>query len=317
MQVYLILAAGVGLILTTVCILAYPYFKGGVTGLQAQTLRKNPPVEHNRDDAFAKMAKAEAEAAGLKTTNSELTLDKKLRYARWKMSKRTFWLSKLLISAIAFTIVSMKFNLAFQMLSVFSGHLAMEFALMRSVNKRFKKFDRDYPQFLLQLVGLLKTGMNPLQAIGATSEALEADSLVRIEAEIMLERLRLGVDEEKSIGGFGEDVNHPEIELFVQALLLSRRVGGTLSDTLDRLARQVRRRQYFREQANAAVGLQRGSIWFILAILCSLEMYIYFVMPAFVVDAINDPTGWQVWQFGIMMILGGVYWIRQVTKIRV
>jgi tight adherence protein B len=189
--------------------------------------------------------------------------------------------------------------------------------LNRSIEKRFKAFDADYPQMLLSLVGLLKTGMNPMGALEAASKGLDDGSLVRQEIELMIERLRFGVSEDKSIGSFGEDIFHPEIELFVQALLLSRRVGGTLSDTLDRLAKQVRKRQYFRSAANAAVGLQRGSIWFILGILVSLEVYLYIVYPESITGAINDEFGWQVWQGSIVVILLGLYWVRQVTKIRV
>jgi tight adherence protein B len=133
----------------------------------------------------------------------------------------------------------------------------------------------------------------------------------------MLERLKYGVSEDKSIGSFAEDVYHEEIELFVQALLLSRRVGGTLSDTLDRLAKQVRKRQYFRSTAKGAVGMQRGSIYFILGVMVGMEVYLYFVYPEAVLGALNDSMGWQVWQVAIALILTGMWWITQVTKIRV
>ena len=185
------------------------------------------------------------------------------------------------------------------------------------MNRRFNAFDQDYAPFILQLVSLLKTGMNVMGALEAGAQGLEETSLVREEVELMMERLRFGVSEDKSIGCFGEDINHPEIELFVQALLLSRRVGGTLSDTLERLARQVRRRQYFRKQAIAAVSMQRGSIWLILGIMFFLEIYLYAVYPESVVGALQDPIGFQVWQTGIFLIIMGIFWVRQVTKIKV
>lgn len=185
------------------------------------------------------------------------------------------------------------------------------------MERRFKAFDNDYPQMLLSLVGLLKTGMNAMGALEAASQGLDETSLVKEEIDLMITRLRYGVPEDKSIGSFGEDIYHPEIELFVQALLLSRRVGGNLSDTLDRLAKQVRKRQYFRNSAKAAVGMQRGSIWFILGILCSLEIYLYLVYPEAVLGAIRDETGWLVWQFGLMVIALGMFWVRQVTKIKI
>jgi tight adherence protein B len=159
--------------------------------------------------------------------------------------------------------------------------------------------------------------MNPMTGLETAAKGLSEFSALRAEVEMMIERLRFGVPEDKSIGAFGEDIYHPEIELFVQALLLSMRVGGTLSDTLERLAKQVRKRQFFRESANAAVGLQRGSIWFILLILTGLETYLYFIYPESIVGALKDEVGWQVWQFGILAIVAGMFWVRQVTKIKV
>ncbi len=79
----------------------------------------------------------------------------------------------------------------------------------------------------------------------------------------------------------------------------------------------MRKRQFFRESAVAAVGMQRGSIWFILCIMVAMEVYLYFVYPQAITDAIKDSLGWQVWQVGIVAILLGMYWVRQVTKIRV
>ena len=253
----------------------------------------------------------------VRSVSSKLTLEKRLKYAQWRISPAVFRLLQMAISIIAFFLTGIKFNLFIQLVSLSAGPLFMGWLLNLYINRRFNAFDNDYSPFILSLVGLLKTGMNVMPALEAAAEGLEEGSLVREEIELMMERLRFGVSEDKSIGSFGEDIFHPEIELFVQALLLSRRVGGALSDTLDRLSRQVRRRQYFRKAAHAAIGMQRGSIWFIIAILVALEAYLYVINPDFVVGAWNDPVGWQVWQVGIVLILFGLYWVRQVTKLKV
>jgi Flp pilus assembly protein TadB len=261
-----------------------------------------------------------------KRKSAALTITKKLKYGQWKMPVPIFHICEIIISILWYLAANAfvgaatgnKLSFVFQMLVLFTtGPITMRALLNRSVNRRFKAFDRDYPSFLLSLVGLVKTGMTPLGAIEAGAKGLEDGSLIKLECELMLERLRVGVPEEASIGAFADEVFHPEIELFVQALLLSRRVGGTLSDTLDRLARQIRKRQYFRGQAVAAVGLQRGSIVFILVIMILLECYLAYIYPQAVWGAMKDPIGWDVWQFGIGIVLVGMFWVKQVTKIKV
>jgi tight adherence protein B len=264
------------------------------------------------------MSAASQEEAVQKVSDTTLTLRKRLKFAQLAhVPPYLFAVSQVVISIIAFLITRLIFDLPLQILSLVTGILLMNWLLNFKIERRFKKFDRDYPQFLLSLVGLLKTGMNPVQSLDAAAQALEPDALVRQEVELMLERLKLGVPEERSIGSFGEDINHPEIELFVQALILSRRLGGNLSETLERLAKQVRKRQYFRQSAQAAVGLQRGSIVFILAILGTLELYLYFQWPECITLTWTHPTGRKVGHAGLIGILVGLWWVGQVTKIKV
>lgn len=260
---------------------------------------------------------AQDEGGGAPSSN-KLTLQKRLKFAQLShVPPFVFAIVQIVISVTAFFIARQYFYILLQLMALTTGPLIVNAFINSRVNSRFKRFDKDFPSFLLSFVGMLKTGLNPMQALEACAVNLEEASLVRQEVELMLERLRLGVSEERSIGSFGEDINHSEIELFVQSLLLSRRVGGNLSETVDRLARQVRKRQYFRSSAQAAVGLQRGSIFFILGILCALEFYLYLAWPECVIVTWTDPTAAKVAQGGLTAIMIGMYWVIQVTKIRV
>jgi Flp pilus assembly protein TadB len=287
-----------------------------IVNAQRQTNVINKPDVKQRSNMIETNLEKKIE---VKKVHSKLTMEKRLKYAGWKIPAALFHAVEIGISVFVFTSMAALgiFNVVILFMFIFVGPIISRWILNKAVSRRFNAFDADYPSFLLSLVGLLKTGMNPMGAIEASAKGMEDGSIIKFEVELMLERLRYGVPEDQSIGSFAEDINHSEIELFVQALLLSRRVGGTLSDTLDRLARQVRKRQYFRKQAHAAVGMQRGSIWFILGIMICLELYLYVVFPESVVGAIKNPVGWQVWQFGILVIIAGIFWIRQVTKLKV
>lgn len=304
-----------------------PFFQRfGLSGSSSQM--RNIVASQREGTAYARAASQGAGATNvLKTAeqarveriaDSRLTLEKRLRFAQLNMlHPGLYYLSAVLISLFAFTLASLKFGIVLRVVALFTGPLFMRWLVTFFMDKRYNRFDSDYPAFLLSLVSLMKTGMNTMTALDTSSKGLDEESMVRQEVQLMNERLRYGVPEEKSVGSFGEDVYHPEIELFVQALLLSRRVGGNLSDTLERLAKQVRRRQYFRKSANAAIGMQRGSIWIILLIMMVMLVYLYVVYPEAITTAIGDESGWMLWQIGICAILLGIFWIRQVTKIKI
>lgn len=310
-----------GLTVASFGVLAYLMFAGPQNKQLTRLRQDNARVRSyegsdNKGKGTRSIDEAVLELEEKEASTSELTLPKRLKYAQLELSTTVYHIFEFAISLVIFSIAFRYLNIGMQVLALFSGPVICGALLNRIVMRRFRAFDKDYPPFLLSLVGLLKTGMNPMQAMESAAQGLEEGSLLRSEVEHMLERLRVGIPEDRSIGSFGEDVYHPEIELFVQALLLSRKVGGTLSDTLERLAKQVRRRQQFRAAAQSAVGMQRGSIYFILGILFALLGYISVTMPE-ITKSLTTDIGVHVLQGAIIMVIMGMYWIRQVTKIKV
>lgn len=290
---------------------------GSISNMQRKAYSDEGVVVKETQRAEVDLDKILSKTKGKETSSSKLTLQKKLKYARWKLPPIAFYLAQLIISIVMVLIARQIFDLPIVIISLLSGPIFMNWLLNFFINRRYTAFDKDYPAFLLNVVSMLKTGMNTMSALDSAADGLGEQSLVRHEVKLMNERLRFGVSEEKSIGTFGEDIFHPEIELFVQALILSKRVGGKLSDTLDRLATQVRKRQHFRASANSAIGLQRGSIWVIIVIMIALEGYIFWVSPNLVESTFQTDTGWMIFQTSICIILLGIYWIRQITKLKI
>jgi len=266
---------------------------------------------------LALVAAAEGELSRKRLTKgSKVTLEKKLRYAHWSISPLQFRGIKVFCMVIAY-LPTQHLTVFIQILAPVMTFLMAGAFLDIGVDRRFKLFDEDYPVFLNSVVSLLKTGMQPLSALQAGAEALDEGSLVRAEVHLLIERLQLGLTEEQALGAFGEDIPHPELELFVQSLLLNRKVGGMLSSTLDRLGKQVRKRQEFRKKAVAAVGMERGSIWAIAVIMTLLMFYLFFSSPDLVVGAFEHDVGKKMFQGGIMVIVLGIYWSRRVTRIKI
>jgi tight adherence protein B len=242
----------------------------------------------------------------------------RLRYAQLEhIPTYAIGLIQIALSFAAFAIARVYFKEVLQIASLLTGPFLVNGYIERRINRRVKMFDADFPQFLLSVVGMLKTGLNAIQALEAAAANLEDDSIVRHEVELMLERFRMGVPEERSIGSFGEDVRQPEIELFVQALILSRRVGGNLSDTIDRLSKQVRKRHAFKLAASSTVSMQRGSVWVIIGIIVALQLYLLKMSPDMVLGAWTHPKLSGYAQAALLLILGGVLWMRKITDFKI
>lgn len=331
MDIGLILA---GLVVVALLIVGVFFFISPFAGARAQrtsvsaNLRNLVVAQRHQDVSgsgtrsnASKLAIAAAEETQLSrkrtTASSRMTLEKRLRYARWPITPLQFRFIQVLLAVCAFLPAYLYMTPFLQGVSFVLTFLLVDSLLDMFINRRFKLFDVDYPVMLLSYVSLLKTGMGVIGGLEAAAKGLDPGSLVRAEVELLVERLRLGLTEEQAINAFGEDIAHPELELFVQSLLLSRKVGGTLSSTLERLAKQVRKRQQFRDQAIAAVGMERSSLHVIAVIMSLLLIYIAFKSPDLMLPALTDPTGKTILQGGVGLVFLGFYWSRVVTKIKV
>lgn len=264
------------------------------------------------------LASPEGEPIGALDESRETSLDKRLRYAQLeKVPPYMISVAQIAISLAAFFVARMFLREVLQIASLVLGPLIVNKIIERRIEARTRRFDQDFPQFLLAVTGMLKTGLNTAQALEAAAGGLEEDSLVRQEVELMLERFRVGVPEDRSMGSFGEDIRQPEIELFVQALILSKRVGGNLSDTLDRLSKQVRKRQSFKRSASSSVAQSRGSIWVIIGLIVALQSFMLLTSPQMVLGAWQTPSlaGWA--QGSLVLIALGVWLMNRITNIRI
>ena len=267
---------------------------------------------------LAVAAAAESELSRRRSVrSSRMTLEKRLRYARLPITPIQFRAFQIVVTIAVMIPVYTRTTFLIWAMVLLLTPLVIGSMLDYVVAKRFKAFDKDYPVMLMSFVSLLKTGMSTITGLEAAAQGLDDDSLVRAEVELLIERLRLGLTEEQAISSFGEDIPHPEIELFVQGLLLSRKVGGQLSQTLERLAKQVRKRQQFRMQAVAAVGMERSSTYMIAVIMTLLMIYLSYTAQELIVPALDHKWGKYIFQGGIMMIFMGFYWSRRVTNIKV
>ncbi len=285
---------------------------------QFDPMKEGGPGQRRGKDNLAFVA-AEDPALSRKklAQSSTMTLEKKLKYAQWKITPLQFRAIQALVTILVFIPARMHATVAIQMLAAFLTPAVVRSFLDGAIERRFKAFDADYPVLLLSFVSLLKTGMSTIAGLEAAAKGLDPGSLVRAEVELMIERLRLGLTEEQAINAFGEDIAHPELELFVQSLLLSRKVGGTLSTTLERLAKQVRKRQQFRQQAKAAVGLEQSSIYAIAFIMSALMAYLTWASPDLVLPALKHELGNKIFQGGLASIIFGFWWSRKVTNIKI
>lgn len=322
-----ILVAGVALLMTMLVV--YFFFSGDGNSEAEQSLRNLIQSQKRGSEDFSagRKKKDVGKAALLAATQGEASvkvadinapgLGRRLFYARWTITPLQFRIIQMAVTGIVVAGVYPFLRGPLVFAALVLTPIFVDSILDRKIKKRFNNFDRDYPDFLMSFVSRIKSGMNSLTGLQAAASGFAPESILRAEIELMLERIRMGIPEEQAIGSFGETIPHPEIELFVQGLILSRRLGGNLSSTIERLAKQVRKRQEFRKKAVGAVALERSSGIMIAFVMIFTLVAIGTTSPELFRGAMESNVGQLIFQGGATLSIFGFYVSNLITKIKI
>ncbi len=243
-------------------------------------------------------------------------LEKKLYCAGWNIPRSVFHLIEFGLSLGLMVFSYVFLSIPFVIFSIFLGPVLCRGVLDFLVERKARMFEQDFAHFIMSTVSLLKTGVAPMLALEGAAKVLEENSLVRKEVESFIEAVRNGFNEEKALSRFGDTIYSPILETFVQILLAGKKFGGSLADSLERLAALVRRKTAFQLEAKAALAQAKASMWVVAgAFLLCLFLFVY-TFEGFA-EAISTKFGRAVFHFVIVINLTAMLIFRNLVRIKI
>jgi len=189
--------------------------------------------------------------------------------------------------------------------------------LKRAAYLRAMEFEADYTALLISLASGVRTGLDPLVALGECARLFPESSLVRREIEKSNERIMRGQSEQEAIQAFAATVEHPDISLFRVSFLLARREGSSLAHCLQRLGRVTRQRQSFRRKIKTAVAMQKLSSLGIAGCAVVIGLFQMITNSQAWVNAAAHPIGQKIISVGLVLMVSGVVWMMRLTRSRI
>lgn len=185
--------------------------------------------------------------------------------------------------------------------------------LIRSrARARERELDRDLPTLLTSVASSVRSGLDPLAAVLMARSFFPHGSVVNQAIAEMARRCDEEGREEQAIEGWLDNFSNPDVELFKDCLIISRRQGSSLADPLHRITRVVRQRQSFRRKTRSALAMHRMSAVGIA--LCAIVIGgIQLAMnPQGMHEAIHHTLGARFLCGGVVLIIGGVVWMVRI-----
>ncbi len=216
--------------------------------------------------------------------------------------------------AVLFTLLS-GFNIIATFIGLVIG-LLLPYAYIAIKDERRKaRFAAQLPDTLQLLSGSLAAGYSLPQAIDTVVR--ESDGPMAAELNRAIVEARLGVPIEDALDTVARRMNSVDFAWVVMAIRIQREVGGNLAEVLSSVAATMRERERLRRQVDvlSAEGRLSAVILTLLPIL--FIVYLVIARPEYLSVLYQTPIGLLMIVVGIILLIGGSFWLRKVVKVEV
>jgi tight adherence protein B len=177
-------------------------------------------------------------------------------------------------------------------------------ARLRFAQRRFQRqFVERFPDALDVIVRAVRAGLPVLDAVEAAANGVSEP--ITGEFNRLLDQLRIGADLEDLLERAAERIRVNDFRFFAATLVLQRRTGGSLAETLSNLAGLIRRRKEVRLKVSALSAESRVSSYVIGALPVVMMAVMYLVNPKLVGLLFTDPRGKVILGIAIFLLLSG------------
>jgi tight adherence protein B len=217
----------------------------------------------------------------------------------------------MLLSATLFAILGWPIALAAPIV-VCTG-IAFAVMYLRAAQRRFqRRFVEVFPEALDVIVRAVRAGLPVLDAIEAA--VVTVSEPVAGEFRRIMDELRIGLDLEHVLQNAADRIRVNDFRFFAATLVLQRRTGGSLADTLTNLAGVIRRRKEIRVKAGALTAEARATAWVVGIMPFALIGIMYGLNRPLFLILFTDPRGKMILGVALFFLVSGFVLMRAMIK---
>ena len=181
--------------------------------------------------------------------------------------------------------------------------------------KRLDTFEVQLLEGLSSIANSLKAGFSFQQAL--EQMVREGEPPISQEFGLALKENRLGVSLEEALTNVTKRVRSDDLELVVSSVVLSRELGGNLSNIFERLASTIRERMKLKGKINSLTSQGRMQGWVVGLMPVVLGMLIFLISPQMMQAFLNSLIGWILIGLIVVLEILGAFVIKKIVTIDV
>ena len=214
-----------------------------------------------------------------------------------------------------FTLMVTRLNIILSVIMALVGLLVPRILLSYYVRKRRRTFELQFVQGLDFLSSSMKAGLSFVQAL----ESLVENSTPPLsqEFDLLLREYRIGIPLNEALQNLARRVESEELNLMVFSTIITRELGGDISEIFDHLAEVIRSRHRVMERMDTLTAQGRLQAMVCGAIPFALYGLLFLWQPDYMKPLFQSNVGriaiYAVILFQVMVIL----MVRRIVNIRI
>jgi tight adherence protein B len=239
-----------------------------------------------------------------------------LEHAIWRLSPEPFigapWVAAYYAAVAAGIVVCVILPYKFMdILVVVALVLLPRVIIERQWTRRRKAIHEQLPAAVMQMSSSVASGMTLVQAIDRLAE--RGPSPVRTEFRIMSGQWRLGSDFASVIEEAKRRLGLPSFDLFASAVLVNQRMGGNITETLERLARSLESIDKMQRDIFAATSEGRTNVKVLVMAPLLMLGFVEVVDHEAVALLFTKPVGWALLGTATVLTAVGAVWAWRIA----
>ena len=189
-----------------------------------------------------------------------------------------------------FSATVVRLSLVITFFAVCAGAIIIPWLLLRALQARHSAhFLKLFPDAIDLIVRAVRAGL-PV-SVALESAGAETADPVGLEFRRILAYMRVGMDLDEALAMAARRIRLVDFDFFVASLVLQRKSGGNLSETLAILSSVLRRREELRSKTKAVTSEARTSAMVLGALPFFSAGSILFLNPGYFSILFTDPRG--------------------------
>jgi tight adherence protein B len=187
--------------------------------------------------------------------------------------------------------------------------------VLRARHKRMRRIEAQLPDALDLMARALRAGHAFPSALKMVGDEM-SDPIAR-EFGAAFDEVNYGISMQDALLNLAARVPSNELKYFVVAVLIQRTTGGNLAELLDDIAAIMRARQKLLGTIRVLSADGRLSAWILCILPFALALAIFALNPVFLSILWTDPAGPVAVAIAAVLMVIGIFWMREVIRIHI